>query len=74
MTNSHRYFVEERKDGTIAVKGEGKERAARVLDEGAGAKAEKLAHHYASDGGVVEFKNTHGKFEKCLCAKCKSNR
>jgi len=72
MPNPHRYFVDERKNGTIAVKGQGKERAARVLEEGKNAKANSLAHHFAGSDGVVEFKGPDGKFE-CRCPRCKSN-
>jgi hypothetical protein len=73
MANPHRYFVDERKDGTIAVKGQGKERAARVLEEGKDQKADRLAHHYAGRHGVVEFKGPDGKFEACTCSQCKRN-
>lgn len=72
MSNPRRYFVEERKYETIAVKGQGKQRAARVVESDS--KADKLAHHFAGSDGVVEFKDIHGKFEKCLCSKCKGNR
>ena len=72
MPNPHRYFVEERKDETVAVKGQGKQRAARVVESDS--QADKLAHQFAGPDGVVEFKDTHGKFEKCPCSKCKGNR
>jgi hypothetical protein len=71
MTNPRRYFVEERKNGTIAIKGQGKERAARVVEKPQEAKAE--AHHFAGPHGVVEFKGPDGRFE-CNCSRCKTNR
>jgi hypothetical protein len=73
MTNPHRYFVEERKNGDIAVKGQGNEKASRVLDEGKESKAKILAHHFAGRHGVVEFKGPDGKFE-CPCPSCSRNR
>jgi hypothetical protein len=70
MANPHRYFVDGRQGETFAVKGQGKERAARVVStEG---RAIKLAHHFAGSEGVVEFKGMDGKF--CTCAQCKANR
>jgi hypothetical protein len=72
MSNPHRYFVEERADGSVAVKGQGKDRAARVVS--AEPSADKLAHHFAGRGGVVEFKDTLGRFESCPCQRCKRNR
>ena len=71
MSNPHRYFVEERNNGTIAVKGQGKERAARVVENMREAKTD--AHHFAGPHGVVEFKGPDGRFE-CSCHKCKRNR
>lgn len=71
MANPHTYFVDERKDGTIAVKGQGKERAARVFDKES--KADSTAHHYAGTDGVVVFKGPDGRFE-CPCPRCKRNR
>ena len=73
MANPHRYFVEERRDGTVAVKGQGKERAARVFEEGKESRADSKAHHFAGRHGVVEFKGPDGKFE-CSCPRCKRNR
>jgi len=73
MPNPHRYFVEERKNGDIAVKGQGKERAAKLFDEGKESAATKRAHHFAGHDGVVEFKGPDGRFE-CPCARCKANR
>jgi hypothetical protein len=72
MPNPHRYFIEERNNGTLAVIGEGKDKPARVVNTEPG--AEKKAHHYAGRGGVVEFKDEHGKFTHCLCPRCKANR
>lgn len=73
MSNPHRYFVEERENGTIAVKGEGKEPAARVVTSET--KANSLAHHFAGQiDGVVEYKDTHGRFERCNCGRCRGNR
>jgi hypothetical protein len=73
VTNPHRYFVEERENGTYAIKGEGKERAARVLTSES--KADKMAHHFAGQGdGVVEYKGADGRFEKCTCSHCRENR
>ena len=73
MANPHRYFVEERKNGTIAVKGQGKKKAAELFDQGKEARAGSRAHHYAGPGGVVEFKGPDGRFE-CDCPRCKANR
>ena len=73
MPNAHRYFVEERKGGDIAVKGQGNEKATRVVPEGKESRAKTLAHHFAGPDGVVEFKGPDGKFE-CDCARCRSNR
>jgi hypothetical protein len=71
MANPWEYFVDERKDETFAVKGRGKQRAARVVtSEG---QANKLAHHFAGRDGVVEHKGPDGRFE-CTCARCRSNR
>ena len=71
MANPKKYFVEERADGTIAVKGQGKQRAARVVEKMPEAKAD--AHHFAGPHGVVEFKGPDGKFE-CNCGHCKKNK
>ncbi len=71
MPNPTRYFVEEREDG-VAVKGEHRERAARVLNTEP--QAIRLAHHYTGRGGVVEIKGADGRFKPCPCHKCKSNR
>jgi hypothetical protein len=72
MPNPSRYFVEERKNGTVAVKGEGKERPARVVSTEP--HADRLAHHFAGRGGAVEFKGTNGRFEPCPCPRCRRNR
>ena len=73
MPNPDKYFVEEREDGTLAVKGQGKDKPARVVESET--KAGSLAHHFAGRHGVVEFKGTDGKFEsKCSCPRCKGNR
>lgn len=72
MPNPDRYFVETRKDETLAVKGEGKERAARVVSSET--KAVRLAHHYVPKDGTVEFKDAHGRFTECPCHRCKVNR
>jgi hypothetical protein len=72
MANPHTYFVDERWDGTIAVKGQGKHRAARVLAKGKDEKAISLAHHFAGRPGVVEFRGADGRFE-CDCPRCKAN-
>lgn len=71
MSNPHRYFVEQRDDGTIAVKGQGKEKAARVVEGMREAKAD--AHHFAGPHGVVEFKGPDGRFE-CSCPQCRRNK
>lgn len=71
MPNPERYFVEERKDGTVAVKGEGNERASRVVE--LKTKADSLAHRFVGRHGVVEFKGPDGRFE-CPCPRCKRNR
>jgi hypothetical protein len=73
MTNPHRYFIEERKNGDIAVKGQGNEKASRVFDEGRDSKAKALAHHFAGPHGVVEFKGADGRFD-CSCPICKRNQ
>ena len=73
MPNPERYFVEERKNGTYAVKGQGNERATRVF--GHEGRAESSAHHFAGRHGVVDFKGTNGRFEsECTCSRCKANR
>jgi hypothetical protein len=72
MPNPAKYFVEERENGDYAVKGERKKRAALV--ESSENLAERDAHHFAGRGGVVEFKDAHGRFTHCLCARCKRNR
>ena len=66
------YFVEERKDGDFAVKGEHKDRPAIVT--GNENSAERKAHHFAGRGGHVDFKDAEGKFTHCLCPRCKKNR
>ena len=71
MANPWEYFVDHRSNDTYAVKGRGKERAARVVESLSQANA--LAHQFAGSEGVVEHKGVDGKFE-CGCAKCRSNR
>jgi Uncharacterized protein conserved in bacteria (DUF2188) len=70
MSNPHRYFVDKRDDDTYAVKGEGNERASRLLSTMK--QANSKAHHFAGPNGVVEYKGIHGKF--CTCKRCKENR
>lgn len=72
MPNPGRYFIEEGANGDLAVKGEGKDRAALV--ETSETAAERAAHHFAGRGGLVEYKDLHGKFTHCLCPRCKHNR
>jgi len=71
MSNPWEYFVDHRKNDTYAIKGRGKERAARVVDSLT--EANSLAHHFAGGDGVVEHKGVDGKFE-CGCPKCRRNR
>jgi hypothetical protein len=54
MSNPERYFVEERRNGTFAVKGQGNERASRVVTTEA--KAESSAHHLAERVSLDEFR------------------
>ena len=72
MPNPDRYFIEERANGDLAVKGEHKKRAALV--ETSESAAERDAHHFAGRGGTVEYEDVHGKFTHCLCSRCKRNR
>jgi hypothetical protein len=71
MANPYEYFVDERKDETFAVKGRGKQRAARVVNTEL--QADRLAHHFAGRGGVVEHKGPDGRFA-CTCPRCTHNR
>jgi|HubBroStandDraft_4_1064222.scaffolds.fasta_scaffold2274841_1 hypothetical protein len=65
------YYVEERDDG-YAVIGRGNDRAA---DVGLNAtQADRRAHELAGKDGYVEWKGLNGRFEHCVCSRCKKNR
>jgi Uncharacterized protein conserved in bacteria (DUF2188) len=73
MSLPERYFIHERADGSLAVKGQGNERASTVTNSRSEARRE--AHHLAHRAdGTVEWVGTDGKFEKCRCDRCNANR
>jgi hypothetical protein len=37
-------------------------------------QADRRAHHYAGRVGVVEYKDLRGRFTRCACQVCNSNR
>jgi hypothetical protein len=73
MANSDAYIVEQREDGTVAVIGHRKKKAARVFHRGNSQWAVSIAHDYAGRRGVVVFKETNGRMSGCGCSRCKVN-
>ena len=78
MPNSKIYYVEARRDGAYAVKGEHKKKAAVVFRSGSKPenrrRADKLAHHLEPESGCVEHRGPNGEFvARCYCRSCQRN-
>jgi hypothetical protein len=78
MSNSKIYYVEARRGGACAVKGEHKIRAVRVFDSRSKPRnrrnADKLAHHCLPVNGCVEHRGANGEYvARCYCRSCQRN-
>lgn len=78
MSNSKIYYVEARRGGSYAVKGEHKIRAVRIFDSRSKRQnrrdADKLAHHFPPVNGCVEHRGPNGEYvARCYCRSCQRN-
>jgi hypothetical protein len=78
MSNSKIYYVEARRGGSYAVKGEHKIRAVRIFDSRNKPQnrrnADELAHRFSPVNGCVEHRGAHGEYvARCYCRSCQRN-